>query len=107
MVLSQLRRFRNFMLAVIVVGSVGVRPVMAAPVLFTDEAAFNAAVAGAGIAIRQDGFEGLAAGYRGPLDREGFTVREGPFPTRRCRCSWMRNGRLRGPTRYSRRTRCR
>jgi hypothetical protein len=48
---------------------------LAAPVLFTDEAAFNAAVAGAGLATRQDGFEGLAKGYRGPLDREGFTVR--------------------------------
>jgi hypothetical protein len=74
MVLAQLRRFRNFMLAVIVAG-VGVAPAMAAPVLFTDEAAFNAAVAGAGLAIRQDGFEGLPTGFRGPLDREGFTVR--------------------------------
>jgi hypothetical protein len=74
MVLAQLRRFRNFMLAVIVAG-VGVAPAMAAPVLFTDEAAFNAAVAGAGLAIRQDGFEGLSTGFRGPLDREGFTVR--------------------------------
>jgi hypothetical protein len=74
MVSAQVRRFRNLMLAVIV-GGVGVTPAMAAPVLFTDEAAFNAAVAGAGLAIRQDGFEGLATGYRGPLDREGFTVR--------------------------------
>jgi hypothetical protein len=79
MVLAQLRRFRNLMLAVIVAGFAGATPAMAAPVLFTDEAAFNAAVAGAGIAIRQDGFEGLATGYRGPLDREGFTVR-GTFP---------------------------
>ena len=77
-VLAQVRRFRNFMLAVIVCG-VGVAPATAAPVLFTDEAAFNAAVAGAGLAMRQDGFEGLAKGYRGPLDREGFTVR-GTFP---------------------------
>jgi hypothetical protein len=76
----RLRRFRNFMLAVIV-GGAGVAPAMAAPVLFTDEAAFNAAVAGAGLAIRQDGFEGLPTGYRGPLDREGFTVR-GTFPNR-------------------------
>jgi hypothetical protein len=76
--LAHVRRFRNLMLAVIV-GGVGVTPAMAAPVLFTDEAAFNAAVAGAGVAMRQDGFEGLATGYRGPLDREGFTVR-GTFP---------------------------
>jgi hypothetical protein len=75
---GQLRRFRNFTLAVIV-GGASVAPAMAAPVLFTDEAAFNAAVAGAGIATRQDGFEGLTTGYRGPLDREGFTVR-GTFP---------------------------
>jgi hypothetical protein len=75
MAMAQLRRFRNFMLAVIIVGGVGVAPAMAAPVLFTDEAAFNAAVAGAGLGIRQDGFEGLPAGFRGPLDREGFTVR--------------------------------
>jgi hypothetical protein len=77
---AQLRQFRNVMLAVIVGSvSVGVAPAMAAPVLFTDEAAFNAAVAGAGVATRQDGFEGLATGYRGPLVREGFTVR-GTFP---------------------------
>src|SRR5688572_29247133 len=77
MVLAQLRQFRSFMLAVIVgigsVGVAGVAPAMAAPVLFTDEAAFNAAVAGAGVAMRQDGFEGLASGYRRPLEREGFT----------------------------------
>jgi PEP-CTERM motif len=74
----EVRRFRNLLLAAII-GSVGVTPAMAAPVLFTDEAAFNAAVAGAGVAMRQDGFEGLASGYRGPLTREGFTVR-GTFP---------------------------
>lgn len=76
MVSVQLRRFRNLMLAVIVggVGVAGVAPAMAAPVLFTDEAAFNAAVAGAGVAMRQDGFEGLPSGYRRPLEREGFTV---------------------------------
>jgi hypothetical protein len=74
MKLAQLQRFRNFLLAAIV-GSAGVAPAMAAPVLFTDEAAFNAAVAGAGLAIRQDGFEGLPTGFTGLLDREGFTVR--------------------------------
>jgi hypothetical protein len=81
MVLAHVRRFRMFILAVIV-GGASVAPAMAAPVLFTDEAAFNAAVAGAGIATRQDGFEGLPTGYRGPLDREGFTVR-GTFPNPR------------------------
>lgn len=86
MVLGQLRRFRNFAMAVVVGGmvggvgvGVGVTPAMAGPVLFTDEAAFNAAVASAGLGMRQDGFEGLATGYRGPLDREGYTVR-GTFP---------------------------
>jgi hypothetical protein len=81
MFLAQVGRFRSFMLAAIVgsVGVAGVATATAAPVLFTDEAAFNAAVAGAGVAMRQDGFEGLATGYRGPLEREGFTVR-GTFP---------------------------
>jgi hypothetical protein len=80
MVLARLRWVRSLMLAVIVAGAgAGVAPAMAAPVLFTDEAAFNAAVAGAGLGMRQEGFEGLATGYRGPLSREGFTVR-GTFP---------------------------
>jgi hypothetical protein len=76
MLLAEVQRFRKFMLAAVVgsVGVAGVAPAMAAPVVFTDEAAFNAAVAGAGIVTRQDGFEGLSTGYRGPLDREGFTV---------------------------------
>lgn len=76
MVSAQLRRFRNFILTVIVggIGVAGVAPAMAAPVLFTDEAAFNAALAGAGVVTRQDGFEGLTSGYKRPLEREGFTV---------------------------------
>jgi hypothetical protein len=73
---AQVGRFRGLMLAAIVgvIGVAGVAPATAAPVLFTDEAAFNAAVAGAGVAMRQDGFEGLPTGYRRPLERDGFTV---------------------------------
>jgi hypothetical protein len=73
--LANVRQFRNFVAMAAIVASVSVTPAVAAPVIFTDEAAFNAAVAGAGLSIRQDGFEGLPTGFRGPLDREGFTVR--------------------------------
>jgi hypothetical protein len=44
-ILALVRQFRSFVAMAAFVGSVGVAPAMAAPVLFTDEAAFNAAVA--------------------------------------------------------------
>lgn len=73
---AQVGRFRSVTLAafVAVIGVASVVPAAAAPVLFTDEAAFKAALAGAGVAMLQDGFEGLAPGYRSPVERNGFKV---------------------------------
>jgi hypothetical protein len=47
----------------------------AAPLIFTNEADFNAAVATAGISLGQDGFEGLPTGFiDAPLDRGEYAV---------------------------------
>lgn len=53
----------------------GIGVAQAAPIVFTNEAAFNAAVAGAGIALGKDNFEGLKEGpLDSPVDRGAYQV---------------------------------
>jgi len=46
----------------------------AAPVIYTDEAAFNAALAAAGLSTGTESFEGVSAGIHGTLDFGDFTL---------------------------------
>ncbi|MGB0911539.1 MAG: PEP-CTERM sorting domain-containing protein [Nitrospirales bacterium] len=46
----------------------------AAPVVFTDQALFNTAVANAGISLTTDGFEDITSNVDLPLNRAGYTV---------------------------------
>jgi hypothetical protein len=53
---------------------IGARSAAAMPVVFTDEAQFNAAVAHAGIRMASESFEGVDAGFYGGLDFPAFTL---------------------------------
>ena len=53
---------------------IGARAASASPVVFTDEAAFNAALAQAGLTTRTESFEGVDAGYHGTLDFGAFAL---------------------------------
>ena len=50
------------------------RVAAAAPVIFTDEAAFNAALAAAGLTTATESFEGVDAGIHGELDFGAFAL---------------------------------
>jgi hypothetical protein len=50
------------------------RVAAAAPVIFTDEAAFNAALAAAGLTTKTESFEGVDPGVHGELDFGGFAA---------------------------------
>jgi hypothetical protein len=57
--------------------ALGARGAAALPVVFTDEGQFNAAVAGAGLAMTAESFEGVPAGFQSGLDLGAFTLQ--PF----------------------------
>lgn len=50
------------------------RAATAAPVIFTDETAFNAALAAAGLTTKTESFEGVDAGIHGELELGALTV---------------------------------
>jgi PEP-CTERM motif len=54
--------------------AIGVRGASAAPVIFTDEAQFQAAVAAAGLSLNVESFEGVPEGVHGPIDFPAFTL---------------------------------
>jgi len=72
------RRLCGFGKAVIILALVfhaGIGVAQGAPVLFTNEAAFNAAVAAAGITLAKDNFESLPEGkVSSPFDRGAYQV---------------------------------
>jgi hypothetical protein len=53
------------------------RVAAAAPVIFTDENAFNAALAAAGLTTKTESFEGVDPGVHGELDLGALTVETG------------------------------
>ena len=72
---STLGRLANHLAATVVVAVWSGSAAHAAPVLFTDEDAFAAAVASLGVSMTQDGFEGLPLGdLVSPLDRGDYIV---------------------------------
>lgn len=71
----RLRRLTTIVVAAVMVMTMAVARAAAAPVIFTNEAAFDAAVAAAGIATAGEGFEGLAPGVDGEIDLGAFVLR--------------------------------
>jgi hypothetical protein len=62
------------LITVIVLLAASSRVAAAAPVIFTDETAFNAALAAAGLTTATESFEGVEAGIHGELDFVAFTL---------------------------------
>jgi hypothetical protein len=62
------------LISVIVLLTATSRVTAAAPVIFTDEAAFNAALAAAGLTTATESFEGVDAGFHGELDFGAFAL---------------------------------
>jgi hypothetical protein len=59
--------------AALVIG-IGARPASALQMVFTDEAAFNAALAAEGLTTRTESFEGVETGFHGALDFGAFAL---------------------------------
>ena len=75
---STLGRLANHLAATVVVAVWSGSAAHAAPVLFTDEAAFTSAVASLGATMAQDGFEGLPTGFiDSPLERGDYVITVG------------------------------
>jgi hypothetical protein len=62
------------LISVIVLLTATSRVAAAAPVIFTDETAFNAALAAAGLTTATESFEGVDAGFHGELDFGAFAL---------------------------------
>ena len=61
-------------IVVMVLVSATSRAAAAAPVIFTDEAAFNAALAAAGLTTATESFKGVEPGIHGELDFGAFAL---------------------------------